>query len=47
MAKKYGWSLLEARRRFEQGDPLMVECIFEGEARFPGTYMDFTKGKDS
>ena len=41
MAKKYGWTLLEARRRIEARDPLVVECIFEGDAEFPKSFIDY------
>jgi len=46
MAAKYGWTLVEARRRIEARDPLVVECIFTGKAEFPKNFMDYTAGKD-
>lgn len=46
MAAKYGWTLVEARRRIEARDPLVVECIFTGEAEFPKNFMDYTAGRD-
>lgn len=38
MAKKYGWTLVETKRRAKAGDPLVVECIFEGDCPFPNRY---------
>jgi hypothetical protein len=46
MAAKYGWTLLEARRRMAARDPLVVECIFKGDAQFPQSLMDFSGGSD-
>lgn len=39
MAEKYGWTLVEARRRMKANDPLAVECLFLSPAEFPD-YME-------
>jgi hypothetical protein len=46
MAEKYGWSLQEAKQRLDAKDPLAWECVFDRDAEFPKTFMDYTKGKD-
>lgn len=38
MQRKYGWDLIEIKRRIEARDPLVVECIFKGDCPFPGRY---------
>lgn len=47
MAKKYGWTLLEARRKLAARHPLTWECIFEGKAAFPKGSMDYSVGEDT
>ncbi|WP_187329581.1 hypothetical protein [Halomicronema hongdechloris] len=46
MARKYGWTLREARRRLEANDPLTWECIYSGDAEFPKSAMDYSGGAD-
>jgi hypothetical protein len=46
MAAKYGWTLVETRRRIEARDPLVWECIFQGDAEFPKGSMDYSGGQD-
>jgi hypothetical protein len=46
MAAKYGWTLVDTRRRIEARDPLVWECIFQGDAEFPKGPMDYSGGQD-
>jgi hypothetical protein len=45
MEQKYGWKLLDKRRNDEQSI-LPVECIFEGNAEFPKSSMDYSAGDE-
>jgi hypothetical protein len=38
MQQKYGWDLVEIKRRISARDPLVVECIFQGDCPFPARY---------
>lgn len=40
MQRKYGWDLAEIKRYIEAKDPLIVECVFNGDCPFPDSYGD-------
>ncbi len=44
MAEKYSWDLVETNR--DDSKILPVECVYDGEAEFPKSGIDYSAGGD-